>query len=221
MPLPAPQAHQANGVSSEYIDIEADLSDRDSNANAHARTDRDPPSTSPPTPALAPARTRRSIASAAPRAGSSPNHDHDHDAELPIASSQRLVVTSQLPAFWRTKWGYVLGVVALLAVVGGIVGGVLGNKSNDEPARNPGSVHTTMSSSSSGVSSGMMPAQSTTDVMENPEIPHTVVMAAVTANPIKGLNAVVTATTVPLASSIPNPPGRNLLRYAYAAPLVS
>lgn len=40
----------------------------------------------------------------------------------------RLQVISQLHPFWRTKWGYVVIVLAVLAVVGGIVGGVIGGK---------------------------------------------------------------------------------------------
>ncbi len=43
----------------------------------------------------------------------------------------KLQVISQLHPFWRTKWGYVVIVVAVLAVVGGIVGGVIGGKRTD------------------------------------------------------------------------------------------
>lgn len=40
----------------------------------------------------------------------------------------KLQVVSQLHPFWRTKWGYVVIVLAVLAIIGGIVGGVIGGK---------------------------------------------------------------------------------------------
>lgn len=134
----------------------------------------------------------------------------ESNSELPV-NSHRLVVTSQLHPFWSTKKGIGLAVVVVLALVGGIVGGVLGNKSNDEPARNPGSVPPPPQTHSSTTSMIKSESDSTTTTFE--------MSATLNERPVVTAAAKVIPTSI-LFSSITNSPGRNLLRYA-GRPLVS
>lgn len=68
---------------------------------------------------VAPSRSKADFNPKLPRLGRRDSH---------LLPPGKLQVISQLHPFWRTKWGYAVIVLAVLAVIGGIVGGVIGGK---------------------------------------------------------------------------------------------